>query len=126
RVVGVSIVLTRGRAILAADTAITEMPTAEDLADIAIEAAGFARRLGYEPRVALLAFSNFGHPPGERSARVKEAVRLLDERHVDFEYDGEMAADVALNKEAMALYPFCRLTDTANVFVMPPVHAASI
>ena len=126
RLIGVSLILARGRPILVADTAITEMPEAEDLADIAIEAAGFARRLGYEPRVAMLAFSNFGHPPGERSIRVKEAVRLLDERHVDFEYDGEMAADVALNREAMALYPFCRLTDTANVLIMPAFHAASI
>jgi malate dehydrogenase (oxaloacetate-decarboxylating)(NADP+) len=126
KLIGVSLILARGRPILVADTAITELPDAEEIADIAVEAAGFARRLGYEPRVALLAFSNFGHPPGERSARVKEAVHLLDQRHVDFEYDGEMAADVALNKEAMALYPFCRLTDTANVLIMPAFHAASI
>ena len=74
RLIGVSLILARGRPIIVADTAITEMPEADEIADIAIEAAGFARRLGYEPRVALLAFSNFGHPPGERSARVKEAV----------------------------------------------------
>ena len=78
RVVEVSLILSRGRTILVADTAITEMPTAEDLADIAIESAGVARRLGYEPRVALLAFSNFGHPPGERTQRVQEAVRILE------------------------------------------------
>ncbi len=126
RVVGVSIILSRGRPILAADTAITEMPTAEDLAEIAIEAAGVARRLGYEPRLALLAFSNFGHPPGERTLRVQEAVRILDAKRVDFEYDGEMSADVALNKELMAAYPFCRLKDTANVLIMPAFHSASI
>jgi malate dehydrogenase (oxaloacetate-decarboxylating)(NADP+) len=126
RLIGVSLVLARGRPVIVADTAITEMPEALDLAEIAIEAAGFARRLGYEPRVAMLAFSTFGHPPGDRSLRVKEAVHILDQRHVDFEYDGEMAADVALNKEAMALYPFCRLTDTANVLIMPAFHAASI
>jgi malate dehydrogenase (oxaloacetate-decarboxylating)(NADP+) len=126
RVVGVSIILSRGRPILAADTAITEMPTAEDLAEIAIEAAGVARRLGYEPRVAMLAFSNFGHPPGERTQRVQEAVRILDAKRVDFEYDGEMSADVALNKELMAAYPFCRLKDTANVLIMPAFHSASI
>jgi malate dehydrogenase (oxaloacetate-decarboxylating)(NADP+) len=126
RLIGVSLILARGRPVIVADTAITELPEAEEIADIAVEAAGFARRLGYEPRVALLAFSNFGHPPGERSTRVKEAVRILDHRRVDFEYDGEMAADVALNKEAMALYPFCRLTDTANVLIMPAFHAASI
>ena len=127
RVVGVSIILSRGRSILAADTAITEMPTAQDLAEIAIEAAGVARRLGYEPRVALLAFSNFGHPPGERTQRVQEAVRILDAKRVDFEYDGEMGADVALNKELMgAAYPFCRLKDTANVLIMPAFHSAAI
>ena len=126
RVVGVSIVISRGRPILVADTAITEMPTAQDLADIAIEAAGVARRLGYEPRVAMLAFSNFGHPLSERTQRVQEAVRILDTRRVDFEYDGEMGADVALNRELMAAYPFCRLKDTANVLIMPAFHSAAI
>jgi malate dehydrogenase (oxaloacetate-decarboxylating)(NADP+) len=126
RVIGVSLVLARGRPIVVADTAIMEMPDAEDLAQIAIEAAGVARRLGYEPRVAMLAFSSFGHPPGERTMRVQEAVRILDGQRVDFEYDGEMAADVALNRETMASYPFCRLTDTANVLIMPAFHSASI
>ena len=74
----------------------------------------------------MLAFSNFGHPPGERTQRVQEAVRILDAQRVDFEYDGEMGADVALNKELMAAYPFCRLKDTANVLVMPAFHSASI
>jgi malate dehydrogenase (oxaloacetate-decarboxylating)(NADP+) len=126
RVIGVSLVLARGRPVVVADTAIAEMPDAQDLAQIAVEAAGVARRLGYEPRVALLAFSSFGHPAGERSRRVQEAVRILDQQRVDFEYDGEMAADVALNREAMAAYPFCRLTDAANVLVMPAFHSASI
>jgi malate dehydrogenase (oxaloacetate-decarboxylating)(NADP+) len=126
RVIAVSLVLARGRPVVVADTAITEMPEAHDLAEIAIEAAGVSRRLGYEPRVAMLAFSTFGHPPGERTARVHEAVRILDSRRVDFEYDGEMGADIALNKELMAVYPFCRLSDTANVLVMPAFHSASI
>jgi len=126
KLIGASLVLARGHTIVVADTAITEMPTAEDIAEIAIEAAGVSRRLGYEPRVAMLAYSTFGHPPGERSAKVIEAVKLLDKRRVDFEYDGEMAADVALNKDLMAQYPFCRLTDTANVLVMPAFHSASI
>ena len=125
-VIGVSLVLARGRPVVVADTAIHEMPSAEEIAQIAIEAAGVSRRLGYEPRVAMLAFSTFGHPQGERSLRVQEAVRILDSKRVDFEYDGEMAADVALNRELMAAYPFCRLTDTANVLVMPAFHSASI
>ena len=126
RVIGVSLVLARGRTLLVADTAVTEMPNAEELAEIAVEAAGTARRFGYEPKLAMLAFSSFGHPPGERSARVQEAVRILDRQHVDFEYDGEMAADVALNPEAAAAYPFSRLTGPANVLVMPAFHSASI
>jgi malate dehydrogenase (oxaloacetate-decarboxylating)(NADP+) len=126
RLIGVSLVLARGRTVLVADTAVTEMPNAEILAEIAIEAAGVARRLGYEPRLALLAFSTFGHPPGERAAHVQAAVKLLDQRRVDFEYDGEMAADVALNPDLMAAYPFCRLSGPANVLVMPAFHSASI
>ncbi|CAM5776489.1 NADP-dependent malic enzyme [Mesorhizobium amorphae] len=126
RVIGVSIVLARGRTVLVADTAVHDMPNAEQIADIAEEAASFARRMGYEPRVAMLAYSTFGHPQGERSERVQEAVRILDKRRVDFEYDGEMAADVALNPRVMAQYPFCRLTGPANVLVMPAFHSASI
>jgi len=126
RVMGVSLVLARGRTIVVADTAVTEMPEAEELAEITVEAAGVARRLGYEPRVALLAFSTFGHPHGERSARVQRAVRMLDQKRVDFEYDGEMAADIALNPELAAAYPFCRLSGPANVLIMPAFHSASI
>ena len=126
RVIGVSLCLTRGGTVLVADTAVTEMPDAHALAEIAIEAAGAARRLGMEPRVALLAFSTFGHPEGERSRHVREAVKVLDGMRVDFEYDGDMAADVALNREQMAAYPFCRLSGPANVLVMPAFHSASI
>jgi malate dehydrogenase (oxaloacetate-decarboxylating)(NADP+) len=126
RVMGVSLVLARGRTVLVADTAVTEMPDAGEIADIAVEAARVARALGYEPRLALLAYSTFGHPPGERSARVQEAVRLLDKRRVDFEYDGEMAADIALNMELREAYPFCRLSGPANVLIMPAFHSASI
>ena len=126
RVMGISLVLARGRTLLVADTAVTEMPEADEIADIAVEAAGVARKLGYEPRLALLAFSTFGHPPGERSARVQEAVRILDRRRVDFEYDGEMAADVALNRTLAAAYPFSRLTGPANVLIMPAFHSAAI
>ncbi|MBS0241297.1 MAG: NADP-dependent malic enzyme [Proteobacteria bacterium] len=126
RAVGISLALCRGRAVLVADTSVTDMPTGEDLADIAIEAARAARRLGMEPRVALTAYSTFGQPRGERSDQMIRAVEILDQRRVDFEYEGDIAADVALNMELRHLYPFCRLTDTANVLVMPAFHAASI
>ncbi|MEP5516253.1 MAG: NADP-dependent malic enzyme [Bauldia litoralis] len=126
RIIGVSIVLARGRTVLVADTAVHEMPSAEELAEIAEEAAGVSRRLGYEPRVAFLAYSTFGQPEGERARKVRDAVRILDGKRVDFEYDGEMAADVALSQSAMAPYPFCRLSGPANVLVMPAWHSASI
>jgi len=127
RVIGVSIVLSRGRTVVVADTAVHDMPNAEQIADIAEEAAGFARRMGYEPRVAMLAYSTFGQPYSERSERVQEAVRILDKRRVDFEYDGEMAADVALNHQLMQRqYPFSRLSGAANVLIMPAFHSASI
>ncbi|MGE0008502.1 MAG: NADP-dependent malic enzyme [Parvibaculaceae bacterium] len=124
--IGVSMALVRGRTVFIADTSIHELPSAEELADIAQEAAGVARRFGYEPKVALLSYSTFGYPRGERSEYVRNAVTILDKRNVDFEYDGEMGADVALSREAMALYPFCRLTGPANVLVMPAAHSASI
>lgn len=126
RVIGVTLVVARNQTVLVADTNVHEMPTAEELADIAVSAADVARRLGYEPRVAMLSSSTFGNPMHERSERLREAVGILDARNVDFEYDGEMAADVALSREAMANYPFCRLSDTANVLIMPAIHSAAI
>jgi malate dehydrogenase (oxaloacetate-decarboxylating)(NADP+) len=124
--IGVSLLLSRGRMLFVADTNVNEMPSALDLADIAEQTARVARRLGAEPRVAFLAYSNFGHPPGERSLRIREAVSILEKRGADFEFDGEMAPDVALKPEARALYPFCRLSDSANVLIMPAIHSASI
>ena len=126
RTIAVSMALVRGRTVFIADTSVLELPTAQELSEIAEEAAGVARRFGYEPKVAFLSYSTFGYPKGDRSEHVRNAVQLLDQRQVDFEYDGEMAADVALSREAMALYPFCRLSGPANVLVMPAAHSASI
>ncbi len=126
RPIGIQAIFAKGRVVLIADTAVTEMPTAEQLADIAIQAAAAARRFGLTPRVALLASSTFGFPRSERSERIIEAVQVLENRGVDFEYDGEMAIDVALDKDKLALYPFARITDTANVLIMPAIHSASI
>src|SRR5262249_56053528 len=105
RVIGVSLVIARGRTVLVADTAVTEMPDGKDIAEIAIEAALVARKFGYEPRVALLSFSTFGHPPGERAEKVQDAVRILDGQRADFEYDGAMPPDVAPNPHLLPAYP---------------------
>ncbi len=126
-VIGISMLLTAdGRTIFIADTNVHDMPNAEEIADIAVESARVARRLGYEPRVAFLAYSTFGYQEGERSQKMRHAVELLDKRGMDFEYEGEMSADVALNMRVMELYPFCRLTGPANILIMPAIHSASI
>ena len=127
RAIGVSVIIGKQGPILIADTSVTEMPGAEELADIALAAAGAAIKLGFTPRLAFLSYSTFGNPPGERMAKVRDAVALLDRRaDVGFEYDGEMAVDVALHAEARRLYPFCRLSGPANVLVMPAIHSAAI
>jgi malate dehydrogenase (oxaloacetate-decarboxylating)(NADP+) len=124
--IGVSIAVGRDRTVFLADTAVTTLPDAKELVQITKQTAEVARRLGHEPRVALLSYSNFGNPAHETAEQVREAVRLLDQEELDFEYDGEMSADVALNPAIMALYPFCRLSGPANVLVMPGLHSAHI
>ncbi|MGE5766064.1 MAG: NADP-dependent malic enzyme [Bacteroidota bacterium] len=127
RVFGLSIMVVRGRALFIADTSVHELPTAEQLADITQGAAAHARALGHEPRVALLSYSNFGNPWHPAAQRIRDAVHLLDQREPDFEYDGEMQANVALNYALMReLYPVSRLTGPANVLVMPGLHSANI
>jgi malate dehydrogenase (oxaloacetate-decarboxylating)(NADP+) len=127
RVMGMSIVLTKGRTLFIADTNVTEMPEAEDLVEIAIEAANTVRSLGYPPRVAFLSYSAFGNPMGERSEKVRDAVAMLDEMEgIDFEYEGEMPPDLALEPESRGAYPFMRLTGPANILIMPAIHSASI
>ncbi|WP_323716082.1 NADP-dependent malic enzyme [Paracoccus aminovorans] len=124
--VGITTVLHNGRVILIGDTLVHEWPEAEDLADIATRGAHVARGLGLEPRVAFLSFSNFGYPVSERAVKMAHATEVLDARKVDFEYEGEMTVDVALNPSQAAKYPFSRLTGPANVLVVPARHSASI
>jgi len=127
RVIGLSILVVRGRSIFIADTSVHELPEAEQLADIAVQAAAAARALGHEPRVALLSYSNFGNPWHPAAQRIRDAVQLLDLREPDFEFDGEMQASVALNYSLMReMYPVCRLSGPANVLVMPGLHSANI
>ena len=127
RPIGVSIVIGKTGPMLIADTSVTEMPGAQELSEIAISAAEAAQKLGFTPKLAFLSYSTFGNPPGERMEKVRDAVAILDARkNVGFEYDGEMAVDVALNPDARRLYPFARLTGPANVLVMPAIHSASI
>ena len=125
-VFGLTMLVTHGRPVFIADTTVHETPTPQQLADIAVQTARKVRQLGQEPRVALLSYSNFGNQATNKSERVREAVALLDQRQLDFEYDGEMAADVALDAELLKLYPFTRLSGPANVLIMPGLYAANI
>ena len=125
-VTGVTALIHKGRIILISDTLVQEWPDEKDLADIAENAAGVARQLGLEPRVAFVSFSTFGHPVSERAEKMYLAPAELDARAVNFEYEGEMTVDVALNMKAMEAYPFCRLTGPANILVVPARHSASI
>ena len=128
RLLGLSVVLARGRTLFVADTSITELPDSHELEEIAVEAAHAVRRLGHEPRVAFLSYSTFGNPRGPRGEKIREAVRMMDARSdIDFEYEGDMPPEVALDPEgAGRAFPFIRLTEPANVLVMPAIHSASI
>jgi malate dehydrogenase (oxaloacetate-decarboxylating)(NADP+) len=128
KVFGYALLLSRGRSVIVADTTAHVRPDAEQLADIAIQSARRARQmLGQEPRVALLSYSTFGNPLRRMDQRVRDAVAILDQRRVEFEYDGEMSAEVALNHTLMReRYPFCRLKGPANVLIMPGLNAANI
>ncbi|MFT5066335.1 MAG: malate dehydrogenase (oxaloacetate-decarboxylating)(NADP+) [Reinekea sp.] len=124
--VGVTAILHKGRIVLITDTLVHEWPDENDLADIAERGASVARELGLEPRVAFVSFSTFGYPVSERAEKMHIAPTVLDARGVDFEYEGEMTVDVALNPTAAEHYPFSRLTGPANVLVVPARHSASI
>ncbi len=124
---GVHIMVGQSYTVFIADTTVTERPTGEQLAEIAVHTAGMARRMGQEPRVAFLSYSIFGNPEGTYLERIRDAVKLMDQRSdVDFEYEGEMPPDVALNPALQKVYPFSRLTGPANVLVMPGLQTANI
>ncbi len=124
---GLSVAIAQDRTVFLADTAVHVEPSPERLAEIAIGAAEWAKRMGHKPRVALLSFASFGQPQRDHADHVKRAVQILDEKKVGFEYEGELAADVALDYDLMKrLYPFSRLTGSANVLVMPNLQAANI
>jgi malate dehydrogenase (oxaloacetate-decarboxylating)(NADP+) len=124
---GINIVVGRHYTVLIADTAVTERPAAEQLAAIAFRSSAFARRMGLEPRVAFISYTTFGNPPGMHIKELRGAVKILDSIHCDFEYEGEMGPDVALNYEMQQrFYPFSRLTGPANILVMPGLQSANL
>jgi len=123
---GIHVMVGQTHTVFMADTTINERPTPEELADIAEQTAAVARRMGHEPRVAFLSYSTFGNPEGRWLENLRAAVGVLDQRQVSFEYEGEMAPDVALNPRQLANYPFARLSGPANVLIMPGLQSANI
>ncbi len=126
RVMGYSIMISKEHNIIFADNTICELPQAQDLVEITLQTAEIAKSIGYKPRIAMISFSNFGNPIREKSLRIRDSIEILDKMNLDFEYDGEMSAEVALNHDLQKLYPFCRLTGAANVLIMPGLHSAAI
>ena len=123
---GIHILVGQSHTVFIADTTVNERPTGEELADIAEQTAQVARRMGHEPRVAFLSYSNFGNPSGNWLDNIREAVHVLDGRQVGFEYEGEMSPDVALNPKQLANFPFARLSAPANILIMPGLQSANI
>jgi malate dehydrogenase (oxaloacetate-decarboxylating)(NADP+) len=123
---GIHVLVGQHHTVFMADTTVNERPSAAMLANIARETAAVARRMGHEPRVAFLSYSTFGNPPGNWLDGIREAVAMLDVEGADFEYEGEMAPDVALNMRIREKYPFTRLSGPANVLVMPGLQSANL
>jgi malate dehydrogenase (oxaloacetate-decarboxylating)(NADP+) len=123
---GIHVLVGKTHTVFMGDTTVNERPSASELAHIAEKTAAVARRMGHTPRVAFLSYSTFGNPAGHWLDNIRDAVALLDERKPAFEYEGEMAPDVALNPKVMANYPFCRLSGPANVLVMPGLQSANL
>lgn len=123
---GMHLMVGQSHTVFIADTTVNERPSAEELADIAEQTAQVARQMGHEPRVAFLSYSNFGNPKGAFLENIRDAVKVLDGRGVSFEYEGEMAPDVALNPRQLANYPFARLSGPANILIMPGLQSAHI
>ena len=123
---GLNLVVHKGKTIFVGDTSVNEYPTSEQMADIAISAARVVRLFGFTPKVAFVSHSTFGQPSTSRTKHIKKAVDILKEKKVDFEFDGDMQPDVALNDEYKKLYPFSKIVGSANILIMPGQHSAAI
>ena len=123
---GLIIMVNRGRTVFIADITVHEIPTAEQLSQIAISSARVARLFGFNPKVAFLSHSTFGTPKTSSTKNLRDAVEILKEKKVDFKFDGEMQPDVALNEEYKELYPFSEIVGNANILIMPGRHSAAI
>ena len=123
---GLNLVVHKGKTIFVADTSVHEYPSSEQMSEIAISAARVVRLFGFDPKVAFVSHSTFGQPVTNRTKHIRKAVDILKEKNVDFEFDGDMQPDVALNKDYQSLYPFSKIVGNANILIMPGQHSAAI
>ena len=123
---GLNLVVHKGKTIFVGDTSVHEYPSSEQLAEIAISAARVVRLFGFDPKVAFVSHSTFGQPLTSRTKHIKKAVEILKEKNVNFEFDGDMQPDVALDEEYKNLYPFSKIVGNANILIMPGQHSAAI
>jgi len=123
---GLNLVVYKGKTIFVGDTSVNEYPTSEQMAEIAISASRVVRLFGFDPKVAFVSHSTFGQPLTNRTKHIKNAVEILKTMNVDFEFDGDMQPDVALNEEYKNLYPFSKIVGNANILIMPGQHSAAI
>ena len=123
---GLNMIVNKGKTVFVGDTSVHEYPSSEQLAEIAISSARVVRLFGFDPKVAFVSHSTFGQPLTSRTKHIREAVELLQDKKVDFQFDGEMQPDVALNEEYKELYSFSGIVGNANILIMPEQHSAAI
>ena len=123
---GLNMVVNKGRTVFIGDTSVHEYPSSEQLSEIAISAARVVRLFGFNPKVAFLSHSTFGQPVTSRTKHIRDAVEILQDKKVDFQFDGDMQPDVALDEEYKELYPFSGIVGNANILIMPGQHSAAI
>jgi malate dehydrogenase (oxaloacetate-decarboxylating)(NADP+) len=123
---GLNMMVSKNKTVFIADTTVHEYPSAEQLSRIAISSARVTKLFGFDPKVAFLSHSTFGIPMTQRTKHIRDAVEILQNKKVDFKFDGEMQPDVALNEKYKELYPFSEIVGDANILIMPAIHSAAI
>ena len=123
---GLTMIVFKGRTVLVADTNVQDFPSSERLVEVAKSCVRVSRLFGFDPKVAFLSHSTFGKPISRNTKHVREAIEILKSKDVDFDFDGEMQPDVALNPIYKEIYPFSKIVGNANILIMPALHSAAI
>ncbi len=123
---GLNLLITPKKTVFIADTQVNDFPSADNLIKIAMSTVRVARLFGFDPKVAFLSHSTFGKPSSRNTKHVREAIEILKKNEVDFDFDGEMQPDVALNPKYKETYPFSKIVGNANILIMPALHSAAI